>query len=76
MLSTSGRPERYCNDFIWPGESSPRPFPAPPYQAYMIRAANARIGRRADGSIVAKTSTDRNAPCPCGSGKKFKKCCI
>jgi SEC-C motif-containing protein len=20
-------------------------------------------------------STDRNAPCPCGSGKKFKKCC-
>ena len=20
--------------------------------------------------------TGRNAPCPCGSGKKFKKCCI
>ena len=19
---------------------------------------------------------DRNAPCPCGSGKKYKKCCI
>jgi uncharacterized protein YchJ len=20
-------------------------------------------------------TTKRNAPCPCGSGKKFKKCC-
>ena len=20
--------------------------------------------------------TKRNAPCPCGSGKKYKKCCI
>lgn len=25
--------------------------------------------------IVGKT-TGRNWPCPCGSGKKFKKCCI
>jgi hypothetical protein len=23
-----------------------------------------------------KTKTGRNDPCPCGSGKKFKKCCI
>jgi preprotein translocase subunit SecA len=23
----------------------------------------------------AEETTDRNAPCPCGSGKKFKKCC-
>ena len=21
-------------------------------------------------------STSRNAPCPCGSGKKFKQCCV
>ncbi|WP_231754381.1 SEC-C metal-binding domain-containing protein [Blastomonas sp. CCH2-A2] len=27
--------------------------------------------RRADGS-----KTGRNDPCPCGSGKKFKKCCM
>ena len=20
--------------------------------------------------------TDRNLPCPCGSGKKYKKCCL
>jgi hypothetical protein len=22
------------------------------------------------------TTTDRNAPCPCGSGKKYKRCCL
>ena len=26
--------------------------------------------------IVNKKSVGRNEPCPCGSGKKFKKCCI
>ncbi len=25
--------------------------------------------------IAYALTTDRNAPCPCGSGKKFKKCC-
>lgn len=31
-----------------------------------------------DGRLVAKRSNKdvgRNDPCPCGSGKKFKKCC-
>lgn len=22
------------------------------------------------------TTTGRNTPCPCGSGKKYKKCCL
>lgn len=26
--------------------------------------------------IVATKTPKRNAPCICGSGKKFKKCCI
>jgi preprotein translocase subunit SecA len=30
-------------------------------------------GESADSSANAKVS--RNAPCPCGSGKKFKHCC-
>ena len=31
----------------------------------------------ADAAGVSKqASVGRNAPCPCGSGKKFKKCCI
>ena len=25
--------------------------------------------------IHAKTKPKRNAPCPCGSGKKYKNCC-
>ncbi len=25
--------------------------------------------------IKADGAPDRNAPCPCGSGKKYKKCC-
>ncbi|MBU4486081.1 MAG: SEC-C domain-containing protein, partial [Candidatus Delongbacteria bacterium] len=25
--------------------------------------------------IRVEPKVDRNAPCPCGSGKKYKKCC-
>jgi len=25
--------------------------------------------------IISNAPPDRNAPCPCGSGKKCKKCC-
>jgi hypothetical protein len=37
---------------------------------------------RPDGSVKGETfrkkysDVDRNDPCPCGSGKKFKKCCM
>jgi uncharacterized protein YecA (UPF0149 family) len=34
------------------------------------------ITRLYHDSLQAKTEKiDRNAPCPCGSGKKYKKCC-
>jgi uncharacterized protein YchJ len=26
--------------------------------------------------VQEKTKVGRNEPCPCGSGKKFKKCCL
>ena len=26
-------------------------------------------------TVIAETKVGRNAPCPCGSGKKHKKCC-
>jgi len=26
-------------------------------------------------TVVKEKQTGRNEPCPCGSGKKFKKCC-
>ncbi len=30
----------------------------------------------APGAVGAVSQVGRNAPCPCGSGKKFKKCCL
>ena len=27
------------------------------------------------GYHIPKTKVGRNEPCPCGSGKKYKKCC-
>lgn len=30
----------------------------------------------AEGQPIAKNKTGRNDLCPCGSGKKFKKCCL
>jgi uncharacterized protein YecA (UPF0149 family) len=29
-----------------------------------------------DSFIAKKKKIGRNAPCPCGSGKKYKKCCL
>ena len=41
------------------------------------RVANVALLKRTDGKLQKDQSrTGRNDPCPCGSGKKFKKCCI
>jgi preprotein translocase subunit SecA len=37
-------------------------------------AVNGRRPGQQQGTIVAKDKVGRNEPCPCGSGKKFKKC--
>ena len=35
------------------------------------------LAKNSDKSyIVSNSKVGRNEPCPCGSGKKFKKCCI
>lgn len=31
---------------------------------------------RADKQAVSQKTVGRNDPCPCGSGKKYKKCCM
>jgi preprotein translocase subunit SecA len=36
-----------------------------------LKAAEAR-----GGTLVKRAKIGRNATCPCGSGRKFKKCCI
>lgn len=40
---------------------------------FLIAWANSKFARN---NLVDKRKVGRNDPCPCGSGKKFKKCCI
>lgn len=40
------------------------------FEKHFVPIANAKPGQ-----IRAK-KVGRNGPCPCGSGKKFKKCCM
>ena len=46
---------------VQPANEAPKPAPPRPLPV-------------APPPLVSKTA--RNAPCPCGSGKKFKKCCL
>ena len=32
--------------------------------------------RNKENQVVKQVMPERNDPCPCGSGKKFKNCCI
>ncbi len=43
----------------------------------LARDVGVALGGQLGGSAAAKKSTKigRNQPCPCGSGKKYKKCC-
>lgn len=45
------------------------------YDADTTRAAAGLRGALVHGSD-ASSKVGRNAPCPCGSGRKFKKCCL
>jgi hypothetical protein len=42
-------------------------------EAFDAALAGRRPGER-QGTVAAVEKTGRNEPCPCGSGKKFKKC--
>jgi hypothetical protein len=42
-------------------------------EAFDAALSGRRPGER-QGTVVATTKVGRNEPCPCGSGKKFKKC--
>jgi preprotein translocase subunit SecA len=57
---------------VAPGEASappPRPAPAP-------RAIPAAARERRSEPSRSGQKVGRNDPCPCGSGKKYKKCCL
>lgn len=48
------------------------------YVLAMLRAAAKRpaVSTTIHTQIRNTITAGRNAPCPCGSGKKFKKCCL
>jgi uncharacterized protein YecA (UPF0149 family) len=35
----------------------------------------AQAAKRPEKAVADKGTPGRNDPCPCGSGKKYKKCC-
>ena len=39
-------------------------------------AAETAVKERVTVSVTKKGRIRRNGPCPCGSGAKFKKCCL
>ncbi|MFQ6615004.1 MAG: UPF0149 family protein, partial [Fidelibacterota bacterium] len=45
-------------------------------EIYKFWLPNRRDLAEATHRAVARPSVGRNDPCPCGSGKKFKKCCM
>ena len=67
-----------------PTSSSGRP-PSPPWRTSRATSSARRRGRWRpcsfrrrrlvrSGAVVTGAKTGRNDPCPCGSGKKYKKC--
>jgi preprotein translocase subunit SecA len=58
-------------DVFSPSEAPPQP--AQKRQLVTNRATGSEGGSRQPVRVVQKVG--RNEPCPCGSGKKFKKCC-
>ena len=41
-----------------------------------VRAYLQTYGQKAAADHLTTAKTGRNEPCPCGSGKKYKKCCL
>jgi len=48
---------------------------APARRVAALQATSGPITGDVDDDPVTEAKVGRNAPCPCGSGKKYKKCC-
>jgi preprotein translocase subunit SecA len=49
-----------------------RATPAPSYHVRPVSGS----GQPGDQDLPRRLKAGRNDPCPCGSGKKYKKCCL
>jgi preprotein translocase subunit SecA len=57
-----------------PQQLASRPQAAPAQAAPAQTASAQAVAQQAPGANPAWASTPRNAPCPCGSGKRYKNC--
>ncbi len=81
QLPESARPEipRLCQSFLEELEDQGRLGGGANLGRYVAALRSAYLEAAADRPrpIVAVTSkVGRNDPCPCGSGQKYKKCCL
>ncbi len=52
-------------------------FTADSQEALVAEMDERKTELKAKGEVVIRrTKIGRNDPCPCGSGRKFKKCCV
>ncbi len=70
---------RETDAYSMTGQAPPEPQAPPPGQAGMgaTPATSAVLQQRPSSTPVVRSDdkVGRNDPCPCGSGKKYKKCC-
>jgi preprotein translocase subunit SecA len=59
---------------LWPCFAPPRP-PRPAAAPHKALPKDEPRGRLRERPLEVGKKVGRNAPCPCGSGKKYKKCC-
>ena len=58
-------------------ESEPPPLPQDVefIHGEVEKPTDAKVNQKKQQPVRAQATTGRNEPCPCGSGKKYKKCC-
>lgn len=79
MAYLAGRTDLLSADEVRQIEEELEPDPKTTIREEMrgiIRAAYATFREAEWPSVNVSRKVGRNDPCPCGSGKKFKKCCI
>jgi preprotein translocase subunit SecA len=76
MAMAGGEPEEAMAEEARATGTTGRPFGPPPRAARRPGSGNSadRAGPRLAGPPSPWARTPRNAPCPCGSGKKYKHC--
>lgn len=72
-VQTEARKEELIKTFVENGWASK--IDVNPGQEENVRDLDILLERNSTEQAVSKKEANRNDPCPCGSGKKYKKCC-